>query len=282
MNVFSIKDLIVKTTQFFEVKHIECPRANAEWLCAHVLKCSRLELYLNYFEPVANETLEILRPLIKRRAKHEPLQYILGEVEFYGKIFQVDQRVLVPRPETEELIYQICEHCKNNPVQSILELGTGSGAIAVTLAQLFKDSLVTAIDISEDALALAKKNAQLNGVETKVHFLTGNWFENVQDKFDVIVSNPPYLSEEEWETSAVEVRDFEPKIALVAAEEGLQYLKLILSRGLCFLKPDGFIALETGIAHADALTKYAKELGYKRYYSTQDLCLRNRFFWAWK
>jgi len=282
VNDFSIKDLLVKTTQFFEAKNIECPRANAEWLCAHVLKCSRLELYLHYFKTIDHEKLDFLRTLIKRRAKHEPLQYILGETEFYSKKFQVDPRVLIPRPETEELIYQLCEQCKNSSNQNILELGTGSGAIAITLAHLLQNVSVTATDISEDALALAKKNARLNDLETKIRFLASGWFENVEGIFDIIVSNPPYLTEEEWETSASEVKNFEPRLALVAPDEGLQYLKLILSNGLRFLKPGGFVALETGTEHANALTEHAKHLGYQRYYSTQDLCARDRFFWAWK
>ena len=266
---------------FFSKKSIETPKADAELLLAFVLKCKRLELFLDLDRELSNEELKVLRCLSIRRGRREPLQYLLGTVDFFGQILQVDSRVLIPRPETEELVYQIRQRLQRIPVQCGLDLGTGSGAIAIALIALGCCEKMTAVDVSPEALDLAYDNAVKNGLMDRIQFVHSFWFEKIKEKFDFIVSNPPYLSEDEFRWAQPEVRLFEPKNALVADENGVKDLKQILKEAVHYLKPEGFIVCETGLDQHEILKEYAFQCGYKRVNSTQDLTHRERYFWAW-
>ncbi len=276
---------------------IEHPSTDAEWLLSFVIGCKRLELFLTPDRVLTAEQTERLRALSVRRARREPLQYIVGEVDFFGQKLHVDQRVLIPRPETEELVYQMQQYLTENFFKepsgspdiadekqkclAILDLGTGSGAIAIALAALFPIIKLTAVDCSAEALAVAEKNSIENNVRERISFVQSNWFLNIKGTFDVIISNPPYVSEEEYRSLQPEVRCFEPKSALTAGEEGLADLKHILSKAPEYLKCGGLLVMETGCTQHTALHAYAKTLGYAKTQSTLDLSHRERYFWAW-
>lgn len=282
--------------KFLREANIESPKWDVEQIIASVIGCSRLELYLKREQQITLAQKERINQFLIRRAAHEPLQYLLGEVGFCDLRLLVDPRVLIPRSETELLIEWI-EHYfskKKDLSLNILDLGTGSGAIALSLAKFFPKSQVLAVDISSDALEVAQKNAQLNQIHN-VCFLQSNWFEALQspDKksttqpttteknfvFDLIVANPPYLTDSEYQTAQEEVRNFEPKLALVAENWGMADLEKILDTAPEYLTEHGMVALETGILHPKKLQKK-----YQNRYSMtrilQDLSHRDRFFIA--
>lgn len=274
----TLLEVIDKTTAFFKKKGLESPRLNTELIFAHVLGCKRLDLYLCFDRLLEERDLDSMRPLVQRRAAREPLQYILGEVEFFDLKLKVDPRALIPRPETEELVELVKQTLDRAP-EAILDLGSGCGAIAFSLAKQFPQARVTAADNSSEALALARENASLCDPEDRVSFLESDWFNGVRGSFDLIVSNPPYLDEMEWDGAQPEVRENEPRRALVAAEGGLAELRRIICEAPAYLKAGGMLALETGPGHHDALTALAGD-GFTRWESHKDLSRQNRFFLA--
>jgi release factor glutamine methyltransferase len=277
--MFTLLELLDKTAKYFAEKNVPGPRSQAEWIFAHVLSCKRLDLFLRFDTPLAEDTLAKLRPLVARRARREPLQYVLGNSPFCNLVLKCDARALIPRPETEFLVEMILKRIKPVP-KRILDLGTGTGAIALSLAKAWPESEVVAADFSEDALNLARENAAANGLEKRLRFVLSDWMEKIDGQFDLVVSNPPYLAKEEWESAEPEVRDFEPYGALVAEEKGLADLKRILTEARGRLSAGGTIALETGIAHHEALSCIAKECGYAAFEGLRDLSNHPRYFFA--
>ncbi len=278
----TILEIIKKTTEFFAAKGVESARLNAELLIGHSLGLKRMALYLQFERPLGEPELEKIRPLVRRRALREPLQYILGETEFHGLKLKVDRRALIPRPETELLVESVVGACVVSPA-SILDLGSRSGAIALALAQKFPSATVTALDSSDEALALARENAVLTGMEARISFLRSNWFAEISagTTFDLIVANPPYLSAEETAATAPEVRGFEPTSALTAADNGLADLRAIISAASRFLAAGGLLAVETGISQHAELMQFALRAGFARAESRPDLTGRDRFVLAW-
>lgn len=202
-------------TSYFETRQVTQPRLSIEWLLADILKCKRLDLYMKYDRPLSPEELETLRPMVKRRSKHEPLQYITGSTEFYNSTFYVDASVLIPRPETEQLIEHIEHDLSDQPPDRILDIGTGSGCIAITLKQLFPQAEVLALDISSEAIDTARKNAAKLGEEiTFIHQDIFSFLPEPDQQFDLIVSNPPYIPMQERSTLDTEVEQYEPDTAL--------------------------------------------------------------------
>ena len=279
--MLTVLEIIKRTTDFFAAKGIESPRLNAELLIGHALGLKRMELYLQFERPLAEAELEKIRPLVRRRAQREPLQYVVGETEFCGLRLKVDRRALIPRPETERLVELVIAGCSASPGR-VLDLGTGSGAIALALAQAFSGATVIGLDVSEDALALAAENAARAGSTERVRFLRSDWFAALApgEQFEVIVANPPYLSVEETAQTAPEVREFEPATALTAAENGLAAAREIITRAPAFLAPGGLLALETGIAQHAELREIAASAGFARTESHRDLTGRDRFVLA--
>ncbi len=275
-------EALTSLADYLSKKHIDNPKTDAEFLLSFVLKCKRLELFLNYEKILSSAQIDLLRDFSIRRAHHEPLQYIIGDVDFYGQHLKVDRRVLIPRPETEELVYQIQQYWQGNVPEKGLELGVGSGAIIIALTALNPKLMMIGVDISKEALSIAYDNAIDNRVNTRIQFLHSSWFEKIKGTFDFIVSNPPYLTQEEYEHAQEEVRLFEPYNALVAKDKGLQDLKTILKDGIKHLNKGGFVVLETGLNQHRTLAAYAKQCGYKTTRSTLDLLKRERYFWAWK
>ncbi|MEO6245093.1 MAG: peptide chain release factor N(5)-glutamine methyltransferase [Opitutaceae bacterium] len=281
--MLTVLEIIKRTTEFFSAKGIESARLNAELLIGHALGLKRMQLYLEFERPLAEAELEKIRPLVRRRAQREPLQYIIGEIEFHGLKLKVDPRALIPRPETEMLVELVAQRGAALAPTKILDLGTGSGAIALALARLFPAAAVTAVERSEEALALARENAAATGLADSVSFVASDWFVGVPvQPFDLIVSNPPYLTAEETAQTPPEVQGFEPVAALTAADDGLADLARIVRESPRFLTAGGLLALETGIAQHARLRQLAVAAGFSRTESVQDLSGRDRFVFAYR
>jgi len=279
--MFTVLEIIKKTTDFLAAKGVESPRLNAELLIGHALGRKRMQLYMEFERPLSEVELEKIRPLVRRRALREPLQYVVGETEFCGLRLAVDRRALIPRPETELLVEHVQRMRSATPPGRILDLGTGSGAIALALAAAFPAATVVGVDRSAEALALARNNAALTGLEGRVSFLESDWFGAVPGvAFEVVVSNPPYLTEEETDQTAPEVRDFEPRSALAAADEGTADLARIIAQAPRYLVSGGLLALETGIAQHARLLPLMQKAGFGQVESYPDLTGRDRYLLA--
>ncbi|NBB78803.1 MAG: peptide chain release factor N(5)-glutamine methyltransferase [Verrucomicrobia bacterium] len=278
--MLTIREIKARTETFFEQKGVPNAKLDADILIAHSLGLKRLDLYLDMDRPLTEAQLAELRPLVKRRANREPLQYIVGSTEFYGLTLKVDARALIPRHETEEVVDLIVERLTTAP-KRILDLGTGSGALALALATNYPEAEVVATDQSADALALAKENSGALDLSERIRFLAGSWFEPLppEANFDLIVANPPYLTEAEMETAEPEVAVHEPPTALVAGCDGLDDLRKILASAKDFLTPRGLLALETGIAQHAILKETAASHGLSGE-SVQDLSERPRFLFV--
>ena len=279
--MLSVLEIIKRTTGFFEQRGVESPRLNAELLIGHALGLKRMQLYLQFERPLTEAELEKIRPLVKRRGGREPLQYVMGETEFSGLKLKVDRRALIPRPETERLIELVMQQLASPPA-TVLDLGTGSGAIALALAKAWPEAVVTAVDKSEDALALARENAGACALEGRVTFVLSDWFAGIPAgrKFGLIVANPPYLSDEETAAAQPEVKDFEPRMALSAGPNSAADLERIIRAARPYLAPGGLLACETGIAQHQALAALATAEGYTRVESLRDLTGRERYLLA--
>ena len=244
----TVLESITLSTEYLQRKGIESPRINAELLLANILSCKRLNLYLLFDRPLTEEEMAKYRELLKRRSKFEPLQYIIGNVEFYGLEFNVNPSVLIPRPETELLVEAIIDIYKDLGPVKILDIGTGSGNIAVALARNLNNAFITANDISEEALKTAKENAAFNSVDNKIDFIQADFLKdelNLLD-FDVIVSNPPYISISDYETLRPELKIYEPKSALTDSNSGYIFYEVISSRAYNILKQNGRLFFEVG------------------------------------
>jgi len=279
--MLTVLEIIKRTTEFLDKRGVESARLNAELLIGHALGLKRMQLYLQFERPLTETELEKIRPLVKRRGNREPLQYITGETEFSGLKLKVDARALIPRPETERLIELLQEQLVVPPA-SILDLGTGSGAIALALAKLFPASTVTAVDRSEPALALARENAESTGLAGRVTFVASDWFSALPPdrRFRLIVANPPYLSDEETAAAQPEVKEFEPVTALSAGPNSAAALEQIIPQARAYLEPGGLLVCETGIAQHPQLLALAAGAGFVRTESRQDLTGRDRYVLA--
>lgn len=250
-NEWTVLSMLNWATSFFEQKEVKSPRLSIEWLLAHVLEVKRLDLYLKYDRPLAQEELDFLRPLVKRRAEHEPLQYITGEAEFYNCIIKVNRDVLIPRQETEQLIDLVCKNHEEAKNLSVIDIGTGSGCIPIALKKEFKQWDLSGFDISEDALVVARENSKLNEVDVRFfkHSIFESILEEKESKYDVIISNPPYILGNEEEGLDNEVKDFEPHLALFCESTKKMYGAI---ENFCSenLKDIGTLYLELHAEHA--------------------------------
>jgi release factor glutamine methyltransferase len=253
----TIREVIQKSAQFLERHGVESPRLQAEHLLGHVLKLPRLKLYLDFDRALSTAELDALRTLVKRRAAREPLQHLLGTANFCGLELKVSRHVLVPRPETELLAERALAFLStlNSQLSTVLDLGTGSGCLAIALAKGQADQRVVAVDNSAEALAVARENAQAHGVADRISFLTGDLFAALaaDARFDLIVSNPPYIPTAEIATLQPEVREFDPHGALDGGADGLAFYRRIAAEGARFLRPGGRLMAEFGDGQAEAL-----------------------------
>ena len=256
----TVLEVLQSTTAYFQKRGIESPRLNAEHLLGHALKRKRMELYLEFERALTEAELAPLRGLVKRRGQGEPLQHLLGTVEFSGKMFVCDKRALVPRPETEQLIELLYSKIENRESR-ILDVGTGSGVIALSLAAKFPDAKVTATDVSDDALALARENAERLGLTSRVEFLRGDLLISVSHVYDLIVANLPYVAEADRGTLPREVLH-DPEIALFGGERGDEIVRKLIEAAPSHLAPGGLLALEVGAGQADDLAALMAEKNY--------------------
>ncbi len=264
-----ILEIINKTTPYLAKAGVVSPRLTIELLLAHVLKKKRLQLYLEFERELDDATLEVLRSLVKRRVAGEPLQYVIGETEFCGLKLAVDRRVLIPRPETELLVEVVAAR---KPA-TVVDVGTGSGCIALALAQRLPAAEVTATDVSPDALAVATANVSRYDFKNFTRLLQGDLLSIFPDGFtvDAIVSNPPYIASGELAQLPQEVKDFEPAQALFAGVDGLEVISRLVLEAKRFLSPTGFVALEIGAGQCAAVTQLFESAGYKLVQVEKDL-----------
>lgn len=257
-------------------KGVESPRLNAERLMAHVLGLSRVDLYLRFEQPLKQEERNAYKTLLRRRAAHEPLQYILGETEFMSLPFIVTPDVLIPRPETETLVERIIEEMGEKKRIRIIDIGVGSGNIAVSLAKHLPMSEVVAVDTDERVLSLARENALRNDVDGRILFILADvkedrFVDTVSPLFDVVVSNPPYVSSEEWDALPAEIRDYEPRQALWDGGDGLSYFQIIGEKGRDVLIPGGRIFFEVGDRQSRRVMEILTSLNYRDVTAYRDL-----------
>ncbi len=273
-------EVLQSTTAYFKKHNIESSRLNAEHLLAHMLGRKRIDLYLEFEHELNESELTPLRDLVKRRGAGEPLQHLLGTVEFCGRSFRCDKRALVPRPETEQLVELLISHFKSEIAYSrMVDVGTGSGVIALTLAAEFPKAKVVGVDISEDALMLASENAERLGLADRVGFLRSNLLESVQPGFDLIVANLPYVSTEERQNLSREVLH-DPEVALFAGAHGDELVRQLIGQAPLWLRPRGILAMEIGIGKSETLVAALAEKNYRDIWTDKDYSGVIRFLFA--
>ncbi|PYK35266.1 MAG: peptide chain release factor N(5)-glutamine methyltransferase [Verrucomicrobia bacterium] len=274
----TVLEVLQSTTAYFKKHNVESPRLNAEHLVAYVLGRTRIELYLEFERELTEAELAPLREMVTRRAQGEPLQHLLGTVEFCGLIFLCDKRAMVPRPETEELVEFLKSEIRN-PKSEILDVGTGSGVIALSFAAKFPEAEIYAVDISEDALELARENAARLGLSDRVRFFRSNLLQDVDGTFDLIVANLPYIATQDRHTLSREVLH-DPHVALFGGAYGEEFVRELIAQAPARLHPGGTLALEIGIGQSDALFSALTEKKYRDIYSKNDYSGVTRFLFA--
>ena len=274
----TVLEVLQSTTAYFQKRTIESPRLNAEHLIAHSLGKKRIELYMEFERPLTEAELVPLRELVRRRGQGEPLQHLLGTVEFGEHTFVSDKRALVPRPETEQLVEYLCDHAwPENP--RILDVGTGSGVIALSLAVRFPEAELHAIDLSPDALALARENADRLGLPDRIHFAEGHLLEPVDGAFDLIVANLPYVGAGDAAELAPEVQH-DPPVALYGGPTGDELIRELIATAPAHLRPGGLLALEIGHDQSEPLIGFLAGKNYHDIAAKKDYAGTPRFLFA--
>jgi release factor glutamine methyltransferase len=260
----TVHDILNESTKVLETAEISSARLDAEVLLAFYLGCDRLE-FLKNPEMILNETQLIeFRVLIARRLRWEPVAYITGRKEFWTFSLEINKDVLIPRPDTEIIVEEALDICRKiySAETKILDIGTGSGAIALALAKDISNAKMTATDISTAALVLAKKNARSLSLDNKINFLQGDLFEPIEDCFDIIVCNPPYIAENEYKTLPPGVKDYEPEIALLAGKKGTEFYEKLIYQAADYLQKNGWLLLEIGAKQEKAVRGLMEETGF--------------------
>ncbi|HET7232899.1 MAG TPA: peptide chain release factor N(5)-glutamine methyltransferase [Longimicrobium sp.] len=259
---WTVMELVGWTANYLGEKGLHNPRLNAEMLLAGSLGLKRLDLYLQFDRPLKADELAAFKARLLRRAKHEPLQYIDGTAAFRDLALRVDPRVLIPRPETEVLVQEVLDWAAAHGARTALDVGTGSGAIALALATEGPFERVVAVDVSPGALEVARENAASAAPAAPVDFRLGSLYDAVPgERFDVIASNPPYVGVEERASLDAEVRDWEPATALFAGTGGLDVIRPLVGGALRHLSPGGLLAMEIGASQADAVCAIVRAAG---------------------
>ena len=276
----TVLEVLQSTTGYFQKRNIDSPRLNAEHLLGHVLGRKRMELYLDFERRLRESELAPLRELVKRRGSGEPLQHLLGTVEFCGHSFRCDKRALVPRPETEQLVELLISHFKSEIAYSrMVDVGTGSGVIALTLAAEFPKAEIVGADISEDALMLARENAERLDLADRVQFLRSNLLEGVLPGLGAIIANLPYVSTEDRQNLSREVLH-DPEVALFAGACGDELVRQLIAQAPSWLQPGGILAMEIGIGQSEPLLVALAEKNYRDILTEKDYSGVIRFLFA--
>jgi release factor glutamine methyltransferase len=269
-----VSEILPLSTQFLQDRNIPNARRTVEELLAALFQCKRIQIYMQFDRPIVESELVILRDWLKRIAKNEPLEYITGEVEFFGCVFKTDSRALIPRPETELLVEMIAKKIQNQKI--LWDICTGTGCIGISLKKRFPELQVSLADLSVDALKLAQENALKN--EADVAFCRGDLFEPFAGrKADLIVCNPPYVSVKEYLNLDPSVRDFEPQMALVGGETGFEFYERLARQAPQFLNPNGQLILEIGEGQGKKLFEIFS-LPIWKSQLVQDFASKDRFF----
>ncbi len=258
--------LLQWTTQHFERKGVDSPRVSAEMLLAHVLGCKRLALYMDAQRPASELERAAFRELVERAVNHEPVDYLVGQTPFFSMLFAVDRSVLVPRPSTETLVEHVIQHAKRTPgfgSPTVIDLGTGSGCIAVCIAKHLPGSRVIATDLSSEALAVARRNAERHGVADRIDFRAGDLFAPLADiRAHYLLSNPPYIPDDEWSGVAPNVKDHEPTAALRGGVDGLDVIRPLIAGASAVLASPGHLVVEVAAVHKPAVLRMAADAGF--------------------
>ena len=281
-DVWTISSLLNWTVNYFKSKNIQSARLDAEVLLSHVLRQERIYLYVHFDEPMEQNELNKFREYVKKRAQHVPIAYIIGEREFMGLPFKVTKDTLIPRPDTEILVENVLNNVDKDKEIEIVDIGTGSGAIILSLLVNLPKAQGKTVDISSKAIEVAKENAVNLQVNDRCEFFVGDLFAPLNDnKFDVIVSNPPYIPQKDIATLEDDVKEYEPVSALTDGGDGLSYYRRLLSEGKAYIKENGFIALEIGIYQSNDVKQIAMDNGWKNIKIIKDYAGIDRVVLAW-
>jgi release factor glutamine methyltransferase len=274
---WTIREVLNWTRGYFEEAGIVQPRLEAEILLAHALDVDRLHLYLTPDKPLTNDERSRYRGVVKQRRSGTPLQHVIGEVGFYGLRFRVGREVLIPRAETEELFDEVIKRAPRDRDIRCLDLGTGTGAIAVCMARYLPLAQVTAVDISPAALEVAQGNATLNEVDDRIVFIESDWFSHVEGEFDFIASNPPYIRSAELAGLPKEVREHEPTVALDGGIDGLERIREIAAQLRTHLRSDGIVLMEIGHDQGEGVKEILEGIELVDVIIERDMAGRDRF-----
>lgn len=261
---WTVRRIVDWMSKDFQTKGIESARLDADLIVAHALGVDRVQLFLDLERPLSTSELKSVRALVARRREREPMAYILGEREFFGRRFLVDPRVLIPRPDTEVLVEIAAGAIARSESARVLDLCTGSGAIGLTLLAENENARVVLSDVSEDALQVAKANAKRLGLMDRAEFVCCDLFGGIEPAFDVVVANPPYVAAVEYETLAPDIVKFEPRLALVADDGGLAIVRRIIAGAGALLAsgPDACVLIEIGEDQGSAVVDIGSKAGY--------------------
>ncbi len=278
----TVWEALQNTINELREKDVEDARLVAEILIAFIIGKERLEIYMDTDRVLTEEEKRRLKRCINRYLKHEPIQYITKEAHFMSLKFYVDKKVLIPRPETENLVERVIDWILENSRgdRKICEIGTGSGAIIISILYYLRQIEAVATDVSEKALQIARKNAKKYGVEKRIEFVQGDMFAPLRGMkmFDVLISNPPYIPTKEIRNLDKNVRDYEPVIALDGGKDGLKYIETLIRRGHRYIRKGGLLAIEFGYGQDRKIVKIAKDTGfYKNIKVWKDIFGRKRF-----
>lgn len=278
VRTWTIRELMKFAIDHLEKLGFEETRLTVELLLAHALGCQRIQLYTSFDKPMTKEELARFKALYERRLVHEPVQYIVGTSNFMGLQLRVDPAVLIPRPETETLVEQVMILCKESEAEqeiSIIELGSGSGNIAIALAKFVKNTSIVSIDNSPEAIERARENSISCKVDSRIDFRLIDMFEPVDQlllkRFDILVSNPPYISKEDWEGLSTEVKRYEPRGALTDFKDGFECYQRIVELAPYLLRNNGRVFVEVGYGQAKRVSNMMRDAGFSDVRTTPDL-----------
>lgn len=279
--MITVRQLVERAEQRLQAKGIGEPEAHAELIAAFVLNKSRTYIRAFGDNLIYDKEEKLFNKILEEKLSGKPLAHIIGEAEFMGRLFTVGPTVLIPRPETEELVEQSVKHISGSKPDFILDMCSGSGCIAVSLAFLFPSAQVTGADISQGAIEIARKNASNMNLNKRVSFVQSDLFENIKGRFDLIISNPPYIPTEVIKTLSPEVQS-EPHIALDGGSDGMDIIKKIILAAPVYLKEGGLLALETGYGQSQKVLQFFKEQYWQETFTGKDFAGIERFIFARK
>lgn len=271
--MLTVLESIKLSTDFLEKKGIDSPRLNAELLLAEIMNCQRLDLYLKFDQPLKDNEVDKYREWIARRSKYEPLQYIIGKMEFFGIPLNVTSDVLIPRPETEILVETVINNHKDQSGLKILDVGIGSGNISIALAKNLKDCEITGIDISENAIQIAKENILMNDCASRINLLKSDvsQYSSGSILYDAIVSNPPYVCLGDFVTLQKEITEYEPRYAVTDENDGLSFYRVIAEKSNHLLRVGGMIYAEIAKGQTKDVENILAENNFKNINFVKDL-----------